>query len=69
MRALLLPFLFLACPVMMIWCMRSMRGHGEVKSSEKPGATPEIAELRSQVAELREELSLKTAAEELNNMN
>ncbi len=57
----LLPFVaFLACPLMMIWCMRSMRGHGSSEEGSREETTQETA-LKEDLAELREEVAMLRA--------
>lgn len=62
-----LPFLaFLACPLMMVFCMAGMRkaGCGAPKGGETQGSREErIAALEGQLAAIRTELSALGAAE------
>lgn len=56
--ARLIPVLFLlACPLMMLWCMRGMRGMGQQHQTEskpeQPTADQRIAQLERELAELR----------------
>lgn len=64
MRTLLPLLLVLACPLMMLVCMRGMRGHG---SSQEQGTahTDEAARLREEIAELREEITRQKAQDRL----
>jgi len=55
----ILPFVaLLACPLMMIWCMRSMRNHG--KSGAGDGNVSDVV-LKEELAELREEVAMLRA--------
>ncbi len=55
----ILPFVaLLACPLMMIWCMRSMRNQG--KSGAVDGNVSDVV-LKEEHAELREEVAMLRA--------
>lgn len=55
MESILLLLVVAACPLMMVWCMRSMRGHGKSDTTTTT-STDEAARLRQEIAELRDEI-------------
>lgn len=59
MESILLLLAVAACPLMMVWCMRSMRGHAKSDTATTTG-TDEAAQLRQEIAELREEIDRRS---------
>lgn len=55
--------LLLACPLMMVWCMRGMRGHGQAEDAN--ATSGETARLKQEIAELREEIARQKAEQRL----
>jgi hypothetical protein len=57
MKTVLLLLAVAACPLMMVWCRRSMGGRAKADAKTTAGAADEAARLRQEIAELREEIS------------
>lgn len=55
METILLLVAVAACPIMMIWCMRSMRGNGRSEAAATSGSD-EATRLRQEIEELRAEI-------------
>lgn len=63
MRTILPLLIVLACPLMMLACMRGMRGRGSTHDAH--ARTDEAVGLREEIAELREEITRQRAREKL----
>lgn len=62
----LLPLVFLACPLVMIWCMRGM-GRRTNNQAGQDTSKGEATKLREEIASLREELASQKAHQNLEN--